>query len=48
MTVDAQLRTAVEAWLDDDPDERDQAELRALLPGDARTARSWPTGSRGG
>ena len=31
MTVDAQLRTAVEAWLDDDPDERDQAELRALL-----------------
>ena len=36
MTVDAQLRTAVEAWLDDDPDERDQAELRALLTrGDA-------------
>ncbi|MGH3214419.1 MAG: phospho-sugar mutase [Trebonia sp.] len=33
MTVDAQLRTAVEAWLDDDPDERDQAELRALLNG---------------
>ncbi len=31
MTVDAELRTAVEAWLDDDPDERDQAELRALL-----------------
>jgi phosphomannomutase len=31
MTVDAQLRTAVEAWLDDDPDERDRAELRALL-----------------
>ena len=31
MTVGAQLRTAVEAWLDDDPDERDQAELRALL-----------------
>jgi phosphomannomutase len=31
VTVDAQLRTAVEAWLDDDPDERDQAELRALL-----------------
>jgi phosphomannomutase len=33
MTVGAQLRTAVEAWLDDDPDERDQAELRALLNG---------------
>jgi phosphomannomutase len=31
MTVGAELRTAVEAWLDDDPDERDQAELRALL-----------------
>jgi phosphomannomutase len=31
MTVDAQLRTAAEAWLDDDPDERDRAELRALL-----------------
>jgi phosphomannomutase len=31
MTVDADLRTAVEAWLDDDPDERDRAELRALL-----------------
>ena len=31
MTVGAQLRTAVEAWLDDDPDERDRAELRALL-----------------
>jgi phosphomannomutase len=31
MTVDAQLRTAIEAWLDDDPDERDRAELRALL-----------------
>jgi phosphomannomutase len=31
MTVDAELRTAVEAWLDDDPDERDRAELRALL-----------------
>ena len=36
MTVDAQLRTAVEAWLDDDPDERDQAELRALLNGSRR------------
>jgi len=33
MTVDAQLRTAVEAWLDDDPDERDRGELRALLNG---------------
>ena len=31
MTVDAELRTAVEAWLDDDPDERDRAEMRALL-----------------
>jgi phosphomannomutase len=31
MTVDAELRTAAEAWLDDDPDERDRAELRALL-----------------
>jgi phosphomannomutase len=31
MTVDAELRTAAEAWLDDDPDERDKAELRALL-----------------
>ena len=49
MTVDAQLRTAAEAWLDDDPDERDRAELRALLArGDDRPARSWPTGSRGG
>ena len=48
MTVDAELRTAVEAWLDDDPDERDQAELRALLERRARPARSWPIGSRGG
>jgi phosphomannomutase len=31
MTVDAELRTAVEAWIDDDPDEGDRAELRALL-----------------
>jgi phosphomannomutase len=31
MTVDAELRTAAEAWLADDPDERDRAELRALL-----------------
>jgi len=31
MTVDAELRTTVEAWLDDDPDDRDRAELRALL-----------------
>ena len=31
MTVDADLRTAAEAWLDDDPDERDRSELRALL-----------------
>ena len=31
MTLDAELLTAVEAWLDDDPDERDRAELRGLL-----------------
>ena len=48
MTVDAELRTAVEAWLDDDPDERDRAELRALLAAGTTRRRSWPTGSRGG
>ena len=31
MAIDAQLRAAVEAWLADDPDERDRDELRALL-----------------
>jgi phosphomannomutase len=33
--MDATLRAAVEAWIDDDPDERDRAELRALLDSDA-------------
>jgi phosphomannomutase len=32
------LRTAAEAWLADDPDERDRAELRGLLDGDASAA----------
>jgi phosphomannomutase len=31
MAVQAELRATVEAWIDDDPDERDRAELRALL-----------------
>ena len=31
MAVQAELRAAVEAWIDDDPDERDREELRALL-----------------
>jgi len=31
--VDAGLRAVVEAWIEDDPDERDRAELRALLAG---------------
>ena len=31
MTGEAKLRAAVEAWIADDPDEGDQAELRALL-----------------
>ena len=43
MTVDAQLRTAVEAWLADDPDPADRDELRALLAdGNPQAA---PTGS---
>ena len=33
--VDAGLRAVVEAWMEDDPDERDRAELRALLAGAA-------------
>jgi len=33
--VDAGLRTVVEAWIEDDPDERDRAELRGLLAGAA-------------
>jgi len=33
--MDATLRAAVEAWIDDDPDEHDRAELRALLGNDA-------------
>jgi phosphomannomutase len=31
VTLEAGLRAKVEAWVDDDPDERDQAELRGLL-----------------
>src|ERR1700751_1902924 len=31
VTTEAELRGAVEAWIADDPDERDQAELRGLL-----------------
>src|SRR5438876_3175467 len=31
MALEAGLRAAVEAWIDDDPDERDRAELRSLL-----------------
>jgi phosphomannomutase len=31
VAIDEQLRGAVEAWIADDPDARDQAELRALL-----------------
>ena len=31
MAIGAQLREAVDAWIFDDPDARDQAELRALL-----------------
>ena len=33
MAVQAALRAAVEAWIGDDPDERDREELRALLAG---------------
>jgi phosphomannomutase len=35
MAVDAGLRAAVEAWIADDPDERDQEELRGLVARDA-------------
>ena len=42
MAIDAGLRAAVEAWIADDPDERDQEELRSLLAradtGDGATA----------
>jgi phosphomannomutase len=38
VTTEAELRTAVEAWIADDPDEGDRDELRALLD------RAWPTG----
>ena len=31
MTAEAELRAAAEAWIADDPDEGDRAELRALL-----------------
>ncbi len=31
MAIDGDLRAAVEAWVADDPDERDRAELRSLL-----------------
>src|SRR6516164_9426556 len=31
MAVQAELRARVEAWIDDDPDEHDREELRALL-----------------
>src|ERR1700757_2291278 len=35
MAIDAGLRGAVEAWIADDPDERDQEELRGLVARDA-------------
>ncbi|HMD92572.1 MAG TPA: phospho-sugar mutase [Trebonia sp.] len=35
MAIDAGLRAAVEGWIADDPDERDQEELRGLLALDA-------------
>ena len=35
MAIDAGLRAAVEAWIADDPDERDQEELRGLVARDA-------------
>jgi phosphomannomutase len=38
VTTEAELQTAVEAWIADDPDEGDRGELRALL------ARAWPAG----
>jgi len=31
MAVQAELRARAEAWIDDDPDEHDREELRALL-----------------
>jgi len=33
VAIQAGLRARVEAWIEDDPDERDRAELRALLAG---------------
>src|SRR5215831_1888001 len=41
MAVQEELRATVEAWIDDDPDERDREEMRALLDraaGDDRAA----------
>ena len=35
MAIDAGVRTAAEAWIADDPDERDQEELRSLLAREA-------------
>ena len=35
MAIDAGLRAAVEAWIADDPDSRDQEELRGLVARDA-------------
>jgi phosphomannomutase len=35
VTLDAALRAKVQAWIDDDPDERDRAELRELLDSEA-------------
>jgi len=35
VAIDTGLRAAVEAWIADDPDERDRAELRALLAREA-------------
>src|ERR1700758_2635984 len=35
MAIDAGLRGAVEAWIADDPDERDQEELGGLVARDA-------------
>jgi uncharacterized protein (DUF2235 family) len=46
----AGLVDAVEAWIADDPDPRDQAELRALIDEDARarlSSRRWPPSSAG-
>jgi phosphomannomutase len=48
VTVEAVLRAEVEAWIDDDPDERDRAELRALLDGGDGDAGAELAGRFGG